>query len=269
MPHILQYRSLPRVGVEVPLAGSYDMVEWLGDGPHECYPDRKTGARVGLYQSSVAALHTPYVFPQVSCMVEAVVRTRAAMVQAGKQVIVGIQLPYRSDSWKPHHIGDNDAHCCGSAVDCTFQETRDEGSDFQQSWLVVCLLIWCVQENGGRTGVQAAVLYNSRHAVTGTQGSGAQKAQAAAPVLAVFPVDVPQGMQLNVSRFSTAAIHAARHDYELVSDGRTHVVLDHAHMGVGGDDSWSPSVHESYLVCPGVHKFSIGLQPFCESLSKH
>lgn len=36
----------------------------------------------------------------------------------------------------------------------------------------------------------------------------------------------------------------ARHDYELEPDKMNHVYLDHKHMGLGGDDSWSPSVHE-------------------------
>ena len=36
----------------------------------------------------------------------------------------------------------------------------------------------------------------------------------------------------------------ARHDYELEPDNMNHVYLDHKHMGLGGDDSWSPSVHE-------------------------
>ena len=36
----------------------------------------------------------------------------------------------------------------------------------------------------------------------------------------------------------------AKHDYELVPDAYTHLHLDHRHMGVGGDDSWSPSLHK-------------------------
>lgn len=36
----------------------------------------------------------------------------------------------------------------------------------------------------------------------------------------------------------------ARHDCELEPDSMNHVYLDHKHMGLGGDDSWSPSVHE-------------------------
>ena len=36
----------------------------------------------------------------------------------------------------------------------------------------------------------------------------------------------------------------AKHDYELEADNYTHLHIDHRHMGAGGDDSWSPSVHE-------------------------
>lgn len=41
-----------------------------------------------------------------------------------------------------------------------------------------------------------------------------------------------------------ASLMAAKHDYELCADGYTHLHLDAAHMGVGGDDSWSPSCHQ-------------------------
>lgn len=45
-------------------------------------------------------------------------------------------------------------------------------------------------------------------------------------------------------RYSIASLMAAKHDYELRADGHTHLHLDAAHMGVGGDDSWSPSCHQ-------------------------
>lgn len=49
------------------------------------------------------------------------------------------------------------------------------------------------------------------------------------------------------NRFSLESLAAAKHDFELQQDGRVHVHLDHRHMGVGGDDSWSPSVHEVHF----------------------
>jgi hypothetical protein len=51
-------------------------------------------------------------------------------------------------------------------------------------------------------------------------------------------------VQANVSRFPLAVFSGAGHDEELVADGSVHVHLDAAHMGVGGDDSWSPAVWE-------------------------
>ena len=45
-------------------------------------------------------------------------------------------------------------------------------------------------------------------------------------------------------RYSLAALSAASHEHELVPDSSVHVHLDVAHMGLGGDDSWSPSVRE-------------------------
>lgn len=62
-------------------------------------------------------------------------------------------------------------------------------------------------------------------------------------------------------RYSLANLSLARHDYELIPDRVTHVYLDHKHMGVGGDDSWSPSVHEKYTVQPGRFSFHVHLLP--------
>ncbi len=50
-------------------------------------------------------------------------------------------------------------------------------------------------------------------------------------------------------RYSIATLMAAKHDYELQADGFTHLHLDHRHMGVGGDDSWSPSLHKVLSFC--------------------
>lgn len=51
-------------------------------------------------------------------------------------------------------------------------------------------------------------------------------------------------LQANISRFPLATFSGAGHDEELVADGAVHVHLDAGHMGVGGDDSWSPAVWE-------------------------
>jgi len=55
---------LPRVGVQMQLAGSLNNLEWYGRGPFESYWDRCTAANVGWYQGSVEHQHFPYVMPQ-------------------------------------------------------------------------------------------------------------------------------------------------------------------------------------------------------------
>lgn len=55
---------LPRVGVQLVLNSSFSQVKWLGRGPFETYPDRKTGAKVGVYSGSVAEQYNPYLIPQ-------------------------------------------------------------------------------------------------------------------------------------------------------------------------------------------------------------
>jgi beta-galactosidase len=54
---------VPRVGLELTLPRELDQLMWYGRGPHENYVDRKVGAAVGQYTSTVAEQFTPYVYP--------------------------------------------------------------------------------------------------------------------------------------------------------------------------------------------------------------
>jgi len=53
-----------RAGLQLVLTRGYDEITWYGRGPHECYPDRKTGARVAKYSAAVDDLTHHYVRPQ-------------------------------------------------------------------------------------------------------------------------------------------------------------------------------------------------------------
>jgi len=55
---------LPRIGLTLTLAKSFDQMEWYGRGPQENYPDRKTGYKIGVYKSSVKDMYEPYLIPQ-------------------------------------------------------------------------------------------------------------------------------------------------------------------------------------------------------------
>lgn len=68
-------------------------------------------------------------------------------------------------------------------------------------------------------------------------------------------------MQMSASYYSTSELDRATHNEDLVRGSSIEVHLDHKHMGLGGDDSWSPCVHEKYLVPPLPYSFAIRLSP--------
>ena len=55
---------LPRLGVLVVLPAALDQVDFFGLGPGESYPDSIDAVRVGRFSTTVAAMQTPYVYPQ-------------------------------------------------------------------------------------------------------------------------------------------------------------------------------------------------------------
>ena len=56
--------DLPRLGVALALVEGFEQLEWLANGPHENYCDRKVSARFGRWTSTVAEEYVPYVLPQ-------------------------------------------------------------------------------------------------------------------------------------------------------------------------------------------------------------
>ena len=78
---------LPRVGLQMVVAGRYGTFTWYGRGPHEAYPDRKVGAAVGLYRGSVDEQYVPYIFPQENGN-KADVRWAALMAADGEGLLV-------------------------------------------------------------------------------------------------------------------------------------------------------------------------------------
>lgn len=53
-----------RVGMELHLVDGFDAASWVGLGPWENYPDRRTSALLGTWSSSIDDLQVPYLPPQ-------------------------------------------------------------------------------------------------------------------------------------------------------------------------------------------------------------
>ncbi len=57
-------RDLPRIGIRCTVDGAFYRLAWFGRGPHESYIDRRYGARVGRFESTVDDDYVPYILPQ-------------------------------------------------------------------------------------------------------------------------------------------------------------------------------------------------------------
>jgi len=55
---------LPRIGIDMVLDSALNAVKWYGRGPQENYPDRKSGYKIGVYNTTVEAMYEPYLLPE-------------------------------------------------------------------------------------------------------------------------------------------------------------------------------------------------------------
>jgi beta-galactosidase len=63
-----------------------------------------------------------------------------------------------------------------------------------------------------------------------------------------------------VSRYGYQQLAAASHYHQLVPDSNLHLFIDGYHMGVGGDDSWSPSTKAKYLLDASEYDWAFSLR---------
>lgn len=54
----------PRIGFDLQAAGDFKAVKWFGNGPGESYRDSLAAVQRGVYQKTVAEMHTDYIYPQ-------------------------------------------------------------------------------------------------------------------------------------------------------------------------------------------------------------
>ncbi|CAI1533736.1 beta-galactosidase [Serratia proteamaculans] len=147
--------SLPppaRIGLSCQLKEIHPQAQWLGQGPHENYPDRRLAAQFGRWQQPLEELHTPYIFP-----------------------------------------GENGLRC----------ETR-------------------------------SLQYGDWH--------------------------IDGMFHFSLSRYGLRQLMDCSHQHLLQPEAGTWLNLDGFHMGVGGDDSWSPSVNQDYLLSRSHYHYQLRLK---------
>lgn len=68
-------------------------------------------------------------------------------------------------------------------------------------------------------------------------------------------------MEVNVQNYSQEALNLAKPSKKLFRGDKTYVHIDLRQMGLGGDDSWSPRVHEEYQLREKSYKFGFVINP--------
>ncbi len=110
---------LPRIGLTLGLEDNYDQIEWYGRGPQENYPDRKTGYRLGIFQSDVESMHEPYLIPQDNGL-----RTDNRWVRVTNAI--GHGLEFRMDEYFNFNVSPYTIENLTRSL-YTYQLTRGEG----------------------------------------------------------------------------------------------------------------------------------------------
>jgi len=141
-----------RIGLYFQLAETPKQVNWLGLGPHENYPDRKTSAQFSYWQRPLSDLYTPYIYP-------------------------------------------------------------------------------C--ENGLRCDVKS---------------------------LDVNDWSITGNFQFNINQYGTQQLTEKTHRHLLVAEQGAYVSIDGYHMGLGGDDSWTPNVHQEFLLNQKHYEYQVSIK---------
>ncbi len=102
----------PRLGVVWRLPAALDQLKWFGDGPAESYPDRRCGALVGQWSSTVADQYVGYGMPQEhghhTGMRWVALQGSGVGVLVGSNGTGGFSARHHSDSelWEARHTGE-------------------------------------------------------------------------------------------------------------------------------------------------------------------
>lgn len=60
----MELPPMPRIGVTLIVPAGHEIVSYLGRGSHENYVDRKSGARIGRFRTTIDNMVEPYIYPQ-------------------------------------------------------------------------------------------------------------------------------------------------------------------------------------------------------------
>ncbi|KAJ1439409.1 glycosyl hydrolases family 2, TIM barrel domain-containing protein [Ochromonadaceae sp. CCMP2298] len=212
-------RSLPplaRCGLRWALPAEFESVQWFGLGPHEAYDDRQACAYLGVFESQVPDLHTPYTVPQ-ECGRRAGLRWAAFRQRGGSLGLAVVPLVGVAGA-QARAQAQTETEIRAQAESESVEEEDLEGDCLLQAGLEGD----CLTEAVSTDNNSVPSVLHSAHSQWG----------------------------FSASRYSLETLEAASHEHELRADAdaKVHVHVDSRCMGLGGFDSWTPNVEEGFLV---------------------
>lgn len=101
--------EMPLFGCTMKLDADYDRIEWYGMGPEETYNDRETGAKLGIYRSTVRESVSRYLVPQ-ECGNKTGVRWAKVTDKRGRGMLfTGDKMEFSALPYTAHEL-ENAAH---------------------------------------------------------------------------------------------------------------------------------------------------------------
>lgn len=66
-----------------------------------------------------------------------------------------------------------------------------------------------------------------------------------------------QKFKFNINQYGTKQLMETSHRHLLEPQTTAYVSIDAYHMGIGGDDSWTPNVHQEYLLTDKHYSYQL------------
>lgn len=86
--------ELPRLGISIPVAAQFNRMSWLGLGPFDSYPDRKTANTYGWWTAKVADMFVHYPKPQENANREEVRKLSLVNLQGRGLLVEAVNQPF-------------------------------------------------------------------------------------------------------------------------------------------------------------------------------
>ncbi|CAI6005012.1 unnamed protein product [Closterium sp. NIES-64] len=262
---------LPRVGMRFRAAKKLSNAVWSGRGPHECYPDRKQSAHVALHYLPVNSLHVPYIAPgENGARVGHAWFTLFTSTQEREQQgsVENPQGGAEGGGSQPEAEGGSTGGSARGGKKGGGWGEGEGGIPEMQRWERPVEYAIC---QFSASGYSAEELHRAQHEEELIEDEEFNH------VSGVKEVASESTQQMFISELIRESVGAAQGGIGMIALQQScrpppchrgisimpswRCIWIMPSWGVGGDDSWTPSVHKEFLLPPRPYAFGVAFRP--------